>query len=282
MKPFTQHGAAHFVGAFGADAAVSTFGVQDYLDSLGGHASVFSEGTPRFGQLKDCLLRESERSLLLSASCYVRALDGLRESSAYWSVVGLYYASFFSVKAVLGMYGCWMGGPRRWIEVVDANPGVQKIAYRTGMYPNTNGQKGSHKVTWIAFYEAMNYLTAWLTSANAALATAPVNASRTWMIDTRNEVNYEPIEAFRMMTAFQGSFDPANLPTCFGGKLQTMLEMAKAFVLFAKEMAVVHALSTDVWLPAATRMNWCQLHLTAPQHPALTTFATSEYPQLEY
>lgn len=151
----------------------------------------------------DSLDSDAERSLLLSGSCYARALDGLRESSVYWSVVGLYYAAFFSLKAVLGMHGCWMSRPKRWIEVVDANPGRQKIAYKTAMYPSSGGPTGSHQVTWIAFYEAMNHLAAWLTSAHAVLASNPVNANRTWMIDTRNEVNYDPLVAFQMMTAFQ-------------------------------------------------------------------------------
>jgi hypothetical protein len=76
--------------------------------------------------------------------------------------------------------------------------------------------------------------------------------------------------------------DLAKLPTCFGGKLQTMFQVAQAFVPFSKEMAVNRGLKTDVWVPATTRMDWCRQYVTSAQHPALIAFATSEYPQLEY
>src|SRR5258708_6528549 len=282
MKPLTQIGAAHFVGSFSADATVSGFSVEEYLATLPGGSITFTEGTPRFNELKDCLLREAERSLLLSGNCYARALDGLRGSSVYWTIVGLYYAAFFSVKAVLGMHGCWMSGPRRWIEVMDANPGAQRLVYRTGMYPNNGGKNGSHEVTWIAFYEAMNHLAAWLTSPPALLSITPVNSSKTWMIDTRNDVNYDPLVAFQMMAAFQGSFDPTNLPSCFGGKLQTMFQVGQAFVLFAKELALNLGLGTDVWVPAATRRDWWMQYVTCAQHPPLSQFAVSVYPHLQY
>jgi hypothetical protein len=282
MKPLTQIGAQHFVSNFGADVSVNGYSVNDFLATLPKGGSVFSEGTQGFDQLKDCLLREAERSLLLSGNCYARALDGLRGCSAYWSVVGLYYAAFFSLKAILGMHGCWMGRPNRWVEVDNANPGNQKIVYKTTIYPNSGGVKGSHKVTWVAFYEAMNHLTAWLTSPHALLAIQPVNHNKTWMIDTRNEVNYDPLVAFQMMSDFQSTFNPTTLPTCFGGKLQTMVQIAQAFIIFSKETALNHGLRTDICVPANTRKDWCQQHMTAPQHPALIAFATSEYPRLEY
>lgn len=282
MKPFSQNGAMHFVSNFTGDASFIGHSVEDFLGALPPGTSTFAEGTPRFGQLRDCLLRESERSLLMSSSCYARALDGLRDSSAYWSVVGLYYSAFFSLKAILGMHGCWMSRPKRWIEVHDTNPGSQKLVYKTSLYPNNAGQSGSHQVTWVAFYEAMNHLAAWLTSAHAVLAITPVNNNKTWMIDTRNDVNYDTQVAFQMMAAFRGSYDPANLPNCFGGKLQTMFQIAQAFVLFSRETAINLGLSTDVWAPATSRMNWCQQYITSPQHAALTAFAVSEYPRLEY
>lgn len=282
MKPLTQIGAQHFVSNFSADASVNGFSVDDFLATLPKSGAVFSEGTPRFNQLKDCLLREAERSLLLSGNCYARSLDGLRECSAYWSVVGLYYSAFFALKAVLGMHGCWMSRPDRWIEVDNANPGSQKIVYKTVKYPNSGGKTGSHKVTWVAFYEAMNHLAAWLTSPQAKLAINPVNNNKTWMIETRNDVNYDPLAAFQMMSDFRSAFNPAALPACFGGKLQTMIQITQAFVAFSKEMALNLGLQTDVCAPSATRLNWCQQYMTAPQHPALIAFATSEYPQLEY
>lgn len=74
MKPLTQIGAQHFVGQFSAEASVINSSVDDYLLTLPSGTNTFSEGTPRFALLKDCILREAERSLLLSGNCYARAL----------------------------------------------------------------------------------------------------------------------------------------------------------------------------------------------------------------
>ena len=218
----------------------------------------------------------------MSGNCYARALGGLRECSVYWSMVGLYYTSFFALKAVLGMHGCWINGAKRWIEVTDSTPGNQKLAYRTIVYPNNGGKTGSHQIAWIAFYEAMNHLAGWFTGPNAALAITPVNANRTWMIDTRNDVNYDPVVAFDVMDVFRGSFDPTNLPNCFSGKLQTMFQMAQAFVLFSKELAINLSLNTDVCDPIPLRKDWWTHHVTSPQHVALTAFAATENPKLDY
>lgn len=282
MKPLSQIGAQHFVSGFSAEASVIQYSVDDFLDTLPKGGTDFTEGTKKFDQLRDCLLRETERSLLLSSNCYARALDNLRECSTYWSVVSLYYSSFFSLKAVLGMHGCWMSRPKRWIEVDNANPGKQKFIYKTVTYPNNNGQSGSHQVTWVAFYEAMNHLSSWLTSPHATLAISPVNANKTWMIDTRNDVNYDPLIAFQMMADFQNNFNPTAIPTCFGGKLQTMIEISQAFVNFSKEMALTLGLKTDVCLPSVARKDWCQRYMTSNQHAALTAFAHTEYARLEY
>lgn len=282
MKPFTQSGAIHFVSSFGANVAVAGDSVNDFVLRTASGTTYFDEGTQKFNGLRDCLLRESERSLLMANTCYVRALEGLRDSSAYWSVVGLYYASFFSAKAILGIHGCWFDRPKSWIEVVDSNPASQRIAYRVSKYQNNAGLTGSHQIFWAAFYEAMNHLSGWLVSPAAILAINPVNANVTWLIDTRNEINYEPLAAFEMMNAFQANFNPALVPSCFGGKLQTMLQVSQAFVLFSKEMAVSHGLITDVWAPSLNRRDWTRQYVTSSQHAAIAAFAASERPQLEY
>lgn len=282
MKPFSQTGALHFVSGFSANPTVSRYGVSDYLRTLPRGTNTFSEGTQRYNELRDCILRESERSVLMANNCYARSLEGLRSGSAYWSLVGMYYSAFFSQKAVLGMYGCWMDGPNRWIEVVDANPGTQKLFLRSSHYPNAAGAKGSHKVSWIAFYEAMNHLRFWLTTSCAQLATTPVNSKKTWMIDTRNDVNYDPLEAFKLADDFQNSFDPANIPSCFTGKLKTMLSVSQAFVQFSKEIALANALKTDVCNTVATRLAWTQQNITSPQDALLTNFYASELPGLEF
>jgi hypothetical protein len=282
MKPLSHTGATHFVQNFSSNVAVSTMGVNDYLDNNVQGITTFAEGTTHYDELRDCLLRETERSLLMANNCYARSLDGLRGNSAYWSLVGLYYAAFYSAKAVLGIHGCWMGGPKKWIEVIDSNPGAQKIIFRKQSYPNNAGNSGTHKITWMAFYNSMAHLTSWYTSQNNTLAMYPVNANSTWLIDTRNDYNYYPYEAFQLMTEFQSSFDPSDIPNCFGGKLQTMLQVSKAFICFSKDVCTQHGLKTDVCSTEPTRLNWATSHITSNQHASLNAFAHSEYAQLEF
>lgn len=277
MKPLTQTGAAHFVASFGGLGPTSSLSVEDYLLSSSG-GSLYVEGTPKFGELRDCLLRDADRSLLLSLNCFTRALETLRASSVYWTVVGLYYSSFFSAKAILGMHGCWMRGAKNWIEVIDANPGKQRLIHKTTSY----GLGGSHKVTWRAFYRAMAPLRTWLKTPHAQLAATPVNANETWLIDARNEVNYDAVKAFKLKQDFESSFDPANMPNCFGGKFRTMFDISVAFVLFARDMAKDFHLSTDVYAPHPTRRDWCQTLITPAQAAAILAFASTYHPQIEY
>lgn len=279
MKSLTKSGAKHFVGSFAATPASARQGVEDYLTTSKAKGSTFIEGSPRFAELRDCMLREADRSLLLSVNCFARALGGLRAASAYWSLVGLYYASFFSAKAVLGMHGCWMCRPKMWIEVIDANPGKQKLAYRTVAY---GGRGGSHQIAWIAFYSAMTPLRSWLTTGHAKLAAYPVNSNDTWLIETRNEVNYDPAKAFKMKEDFEATYDSTNLPSCFGGKLRTMFDITHAFVLFARDTAKEMGLQTDVYVPEPNRKDWCKNLITSAEDPALRSFAESYNAQLQF
>jgi|SRR5882672_1213691 len=278
MKPLTKVGAEHFVKSFASTPSTVGIGVEEFLATNCIGPTTFIEGTARFEEFRDCLLREADRSLSLSINCFARSLEGLRAASAYWTLVSLYYSSFYSAKAVLAMHGCWMTHPEMWVEVVDANPGKQKLAYKTKRY----ARAGSHRVAWIAFYAAMNHLRSWFITPHAKLASSPVNSIDTWLIDTRNEYNYEPDKAFQMKQEFDASFDATNLPKCFGGKFRTMFEISHSFVLFARDMAIDLNLDTDVWAPKPTRKKWHQDFVTAPQDAAITALSSSYHPQLEY
>lgn len=280
MKPLTTTSSVSFVGGFTAVPGVSTKGVQHFLDSLPSTTRTFQEGTATFDEFRCCLLRESEQQLLMAENCYARALEGLRHFSAYWSLVGLYYSAFMASKAVLGMYGCWMGRPKKWVEVADAGVGKIQLRYSTKVYPSL--VSGSHQVAWVAFYETMASLSSFLTSSVAVLAKTPVNNSKTWLIDARNDANYSPSAAFELMVELDQAFDPANVPNCFSGTFQTMLRLAGAYVLFAKESALRVGLATDVCLPDAARVDWIRSRVTSPLHPALEAFARAELPQLEF
>jgi hypothetical protein len=277
MKPLSTTSSLAFVGGYSPQASVANLGVLDYLGTTSQKS--FQEGTPAFDELRYCLLREGEQSLLMAINCYARALDGLRAGAAYWSAVSLYYAAFFAIKSVLGNYGCWMTAPNSWIEVVNSGAGNIRLQHKTTNY---NAMKGSHKVTWVAYYETMAGLSSFLTSPNAVIAKQPVFSKKTWLIDTRNDLNYYPQNAIAIEHEFASSFDPTNVPGCFGGRLQTMLKVSQACVLFAKESAIRVGLSTDVWRPYPDRATYVQNKITNPQDPALQSFYNAETPNLHF
>jgi hypothetical protein len=277
MKPLSTTSSVAFVGGYSFQQSVASLGVQDFLNRTG--QKLFQEGTAEFNELRYCLLRESEQSLLMALNCYARGLEGLRSSSAYWSAVSLYYAAFFAAKSVLGMYGCWMAGPKSWIDVINSGAGKIKLQHKTSSYNNMNG---SHKVTWIAYYDTMATLASFLTSKNAVIAKTPVNNQKTWLIETRNDLNYYPQSALNAAHDFESSFNAASVPSCFKGRLQTMLKVSQACVLFSKESALRVGLSTDVWQPEQTRADYIQNRITGGQDAALTAYLQSEIPGLHF
>ena len=272
MKPLTTTSPAHFVAGFHADPALVGLGVQDYLNRTSGRQ--FGEGTTPFNELRVCLLQEAEQYVLMAQSCYSQGLEGLRVGSAAWSIVSFYYSAFFATKAIMGTYGCWMAAPNRWIEVVDATAGNLKLAYRTTPYPTQ--ARGSHKVAWAAYYRVMSTLSNFLTSPDAIVAKTPVHSQESWLINTRNDVNYEPQVAFKICAEFESSFLPTAIPDSLKGRLSTMLQVSRACNILARENAVRVGLSTGVWEPEPTRAAWIQNRILSPQHPSLAAYRQSE------
>ncbi|BEP50497.1 hypothetical protein GmRootV116_41930 [Variovorax sp. V116] len=172
-----------------------------------------------------------------------------------------------------------MGGPKSWIEVANGNSGSFLLQYRTAAYGTL---RGSHKVTWDAYYDMVARLSAFLTSPEAVIAKTPVFNTKTWLIDARNDVNYYPQEALQAALDFDTSFDPQNVPNCFSGRLQTLLKVSQACVLFAKESALRVGLSTDVWQPLQSRADYVQQKVTDPQDPALAAYFAAEKVQLHF
>jgi hypothetical protein len=272
MKPLTTTSSVHFVAGFQQDPSLARLGVQDYLNRDG--SKQFNEGTPSFDGLRVCLLQEAEQYILLAQSCYSHGLEGLR------SMVSFYYSAFFATKAILGTYGCWMAGPRRWIEVLDSTPGSIKLVYRMTSFPTQ--VSGSHRVAWAAYYKVMSALSNFLTSPDAVVAKTPVHSQESWLIDTRNDVNYEPQSAFKIGSEFESSFTPTAIPSSLRGRLSTMLQVSRSCNVLAKENAVRVGLSTGICSPEPTRIAWVQNRVMAPQHPLLLAYRHAEMASLAF
>lgn len=280
MRALTNVGASHFVGSFSAEMTSASYGVEDYIQYLSiSPGKTFVEGRADFSGMRDCILRESDRSLALSVNCFARALDGLRACSSYWTGVGLYYSAFFAAKAIMGMYGCWFKTPKSWIEVVDTTPGKQRLIFRPRVYA---GSGGPHQLGWRAYYAATTSLRPSASTPEAIFALNPINSSETWLIDTRNEINYNPFQAFRLKEEFEGSFDNADIPACFSGKFSTMYTVSNAFIAYARQTAIDLSLKTDVFAVHADRAQWIRMLVTSAQEPALVGFANSTYSRLAF
>ena len=278
MQPLSYLGAAWFVGGFQAGAIPAHVGMANHVTGTYPKAVVLQEGTPQFDQVRTCLLRECDRTLFLSASCFARALESLRASSAYWTAVGLYYSCFFAATAILGMFGCWFKRQRTWIEAVAVTPGGQKLAVRDKKYSKITG---SHEAFWDGYYRTVQFLTNYVDPA-IAMALVPVANDPAWLAKYRKEVNYEPETAFALMDDFRGAFDATAIPACFPGRFSTELQVAQAFISCARFLAEDLKLVTDAHGRLGSRRDDICGLVTNTAAPELTAFAQGTFPDLEF
>src|SRR5690348_15473407 len=82
------------------------------------------EGTTAFDVHRTSMLNAVERWILFGIAGYRRALDMFIPSNAPWEHVTLYYSSFFSANAILGMFGVWANF-NRLIDVDQGSPNSQ-------------------------------------------------------------------------------------------------------------------------------------------------------------
>src|SRR6266404_5934629 len=110
-----------------------------FHDSL--HVTRLTEGTTYFDVHRTSLLNAVERWVLFGVAGYRRALDMFIPSNAPWAHVTLYYSSFFSANAILGMFGVW-GHFNRLIDVECGTPNGQVFRINRRA-PSPSGYIGS-------------------------------------------------------------------------------------------------------------------------------------------
>ena len=107
MRAFNQPGAAHYCSSYAnisgdSEGSLEAFRDKHFPKSVG----TIKEGTPDFDAFRACSLRDVERDLFLAASHYRRLLDNLVPSASHWALVTAYYGSWYSSRAILGLFGC--------------------------------------------------------------------------------------------------------------------------------------------------------------------------------
>jgi hypothetical protein len=197
-----------------------------------------TEGTPYFDVHRVSLLNAVERWILFGVANYRRALDMFIPSNAPWAHVTLYYSSFFSANAVLGMFGAWVHHER----LVDVDQGTvnNQVLRVSRRVQSPSGFKGSHRVFWDLFYDGYNGIAGWIPAA-LLTSTSPVNNDRIWQITARNEVNYDTFFAFDTATIIENSFNPRRLRSLHGPlaqQLEVTEGMLKLALYFANDFGI--------------------------------------------
>jgi len=221
--------------------------LRGYHDALPNSIHVFQEGSSRFVERRIVALHDVERHLFLAASNYLRALGLLVSSAAPWAHVTLYYASFFAAKALVGMFGGWIDGSKRIVEVQASTPGAQVLVLRRNVKA-PNGYQGSHRAFWDFFYDAVRCVQPWV-DPQWSLALVPVNGDRAWQISARNEVNYDTRVAFDVVAKFPTALDRKNFRNSLTGPVATQLQVTEAMLLVAFKFARELHVESQVFSP---------------------------------
>ena len=246
MNVLDLGGARHFCQGFSATAGPPSASLREYVRHHLGRKGQFLEGTIGFTGLRDCLLRDAERCLLLSLSHYRRALDLLTPVASPWAAVTLYYGSYFSARSILGVFGAAIDPPNWLLEIAAANPGSQRLVIRplSRYSQSPHNYTGTHRVFWDHFYEAGSQIQPWCPQGMDS-PLFPVNKSIVWQIDTRNNINYDTFIAVDAAAAFSQSFSGGNLPGSLRGPLATQFKTTKETIELALWVWNEVSLATD-------------------------------------
>jgi len=234
MQLFDANQAATFCAPTVAPPAGAAQSLRVLHDNLrAARITRLRQGDQHFIAHQASLLNAVERWLLLGIANYRRALEMLVPCSAPWAHVTLYYTSFFSANAILGMFGGWVH-PKVVVDVENGVPGNQVLLIRRNLR-SPNGYAGTHQVFWDFFYEGAGDILPW---APTGLETAlePVNHERTWMISERNDVNYDTEAAVDCAATLHASFNPRRLRS-LQGPLRLQLDKSEGLLRLAIRFA---------------------------------------------
>ena len=271
MRILTQSGARHFCQNFSASTNTPEIEVGTYLDRFRS-GKTFAEGTPEFDDLRDCLLRDSERFAFLAAANFASTYRSLQACSAPWSVVGFYYTSFFAARSLLGMNGGWVDADRRWIDVTNLTPGSIELTYRRTKHTAIPNRHGTHKAFWAVFYHAARILHPYA-AAQHAYALAPVQSSTSWLIDNRNKLNYGSAAAAKLVAEFLARFDAADVPNTLPGDLKVCRNIALSLLALVHQFRTSQGLTSDMNIGgAATLTDAIDLLVRQSRPPEIDTY----------
>lgn len=249
MRIFGVADATYYCSRFGRTVGDSQGSIRNFIvTKFGSPSSVTSirEGTSIYQEYLDCSLRDVERSLFFAVVHHRKSHDLLFSSSSPWAFVTLYYGSWYASRALLGLFGCEIFGK----HIVDVHQGtsgsqelqIRKIGNQIDQEPTS--YSGSHERYWDIFYSSVRSLIPMVTS-RLAPALSPILGNPTWLIENRNNVNYDTRIGIALAEDFKRQFSPTNFPASLPGVLSTQFHVFESLLEIACDFARSFGLHTD-------------------------------------
>lgn len=262
--------AGYFCSGYRAPAGIAQGSFRSWSDGIALNYS-FSEGTARFDELRDMSLGEVERLLFMAASLYRRSFDLQLASASNWAHVTLYYGSYFSAQALLGIFGTWkLKRDKIVLEPDIGTPGSQRFTVRRIDFTSS----GPHRQFWEFFYNSVQPLSPWI-EPQLRFAIAPISGNPFWQAETRNELNYDSHSALQLMGAFQASFRPSKFRVTLPSVLNTQFQIMEALLQIAVQFCTELRISTDalhILKPAGNRRSKLKQLVVFAQRPSVDRF----------
>ena len=267
MQIFGVPEAKHYCRNFRRSGGDATGSLGKFVNGALKTGSSLKEGTSEFDSFRDCSLRETERCLFLAISNFRRALDLMMPVASSWAHVTLYYSSYFSARALVGMFGGWIGH-KMVVEVAASQPGNQELV--TKKIQTT--YNGSHDRFWDVFYRALAPLMPWV-DPKVRFAITPISGNVAWQTQSRNDINYDSLSACQLAANFQSGFNPGKFPTSLPGSMSTQYSVSEALLLIACRYVREFRLMTDALdlltpaVPRRAKIERLILRVRAPRLP---------------
>jgi hypothetical protein len=231
--------ASHFCAGYQARPGPATGSFRQQYGILAS-GRTYAEGTATFDDFRACALREVERLLFLGISNYRRSFDLLTPAASTWAHVTMYYASYYCAASLMGMFGAWKLRSNRVLDVSNGSPGSQTFVTRS--FPSSYA--GSHQKFWEFFYANVSSLNTWV-DPSLRFALTPMSGTVTWLIDQRNDVNYDTHIACNLVATFQSGFRRTRFPTSLPGVINTQFRLTEALVTITAKFAKQFKIHTD-------------------------------------
>lgn len=275
MRLLGRNSARRLCENFVGDAASQNKSIKECFQ-LCNHPRVYREGTTKFVSLRDTLLRHAEYNAVLAETCLSQAINGMHPPSAFWSLVGLYYSSFFSAHAILNMHGGWIGRGDDWLEVRQDKRGAVQLhrVKRKHRAARILGSGATHIAFWAVFYDAATALIRYAPKRDT-WALRPVNSQVEWLIENRNLYNYTPTEAISLGREYERKFDARDLPNSLPGDLHVFINIATSLRRIERYFAESTGLATDVAVGSGGIENLLRRHVWAGHGTGVARFIDS-------